>query len=65
MGIKERRPMSGIMDVDAYRNYQRFQSQTMEEFLATETRVKELETAIRTADPIELGRIKTELEKEL
>ena len=27
------------------------------------TRVKELETAIKTADPIELGRIKNELEK--
>jgi len=28
------------------------------------TRVKELETAIKTADPIALGKIKNELEKE-
>ena len=31
--------------------------------MVSQARVKELETAIKTADPIELGRIKNELEK--
>ena len=53
-----------MSEVKQYLEYQRWEQHTMEQFLDAEAENARLKKAIQTADPVELGKIKKELDDE-